>query len=130
MIPYLPGKTMGDVIGMFADDIEPREWVLCGHGDWLEGRRSPNPYEPGTYMPLTRSDLTQYQPAQVFLGHIHARRDEPIHYPGSPCGLDISETGRRRFLLFDTDKNQGLRERRVLGSTRIATTQPAIRRRQ
>ena len=106
IIPYLAGKTMGDVIGQFVDDIEAKEWVLCGHGDWLEGRRSPNPYEPGTYMPLTRSDLNQYQPAQVFLGHIHAWRNTPIHVPGSPCGLDISETGKRRFLLFDTDKNK------------------------
>ena len=105
LIPYIPGKTMGEVIAAHTAGLEARAWVLCAHGDWLEGRRSPNLYEPGIYMPLTRSDLDRYQPAQVFLGHIHARRDKPIHYPGSPCGLDISETGRRRFLLFDTEKN-------------------------
>ena len=105
LVPYMAGKTMGEVIANHASELDAREWVLCGHGDWLEGRRNPNPHEPGTYMPLTRSDLDQYQPAHVFLGHIHAMQDEPIHYPGSPCGLDITETGQRRFLLFDTETN-------------------------
>jgi len=40
----------------------------------------------------------------VILGHIHKPTDDAIlHYPGSPCPLHINETGRRRFLILDTD---------------------------
>jgi len=56
-------------------------------------------------MPLTRSDLERYQPGRVFLGHIHAPSDGPVFYPGSPCGLDITETGLRRFLIYDPQTN-------------------------
>lgn len=101
-IPYIPGKTMGEMIAAKAGQLHPKRWILFSHGDWLEGTRAPNPVETGTYMPLTRSDLEHYQPAKVFLGHIHAKLDSPVYYPGSPCGMDISETGLRRFLIFDT----------------------------
>jgi exonuclease SbcD len=97
---------MGEVIASQVDSLTPKNWVLCGHGDWLDGVRTPNPLETGTYMPLTRTDLDHYQPARVFLGHIHARSDGPIHYPGSPCGIDITETGERRFLVFDTSTGE------------------------
>ena len=102
MIPYQTGTTMGEVIASHVDDLTPKEWILLSHGDWLDGIRKPNPLETGTYMPLTRTDLERYQPARVFLGHIHARSDGPIHYPGSPCGIDITETGERRFFVFDS----------------------------
>ncbi|HET6445120.1 MAG TPA: metallophosphoesterase [candidate division Zixibacteria bacterium] len=102
-IPYLPGKTMGEEIARFSDRLPAQEWVLIGHGDWAGGMRTHNPAEPGVYMPLTRKDIEIYKPARVFLGHIHAPMDEaPVHYVGSPCGLDINETGRRRCLLYDT----------------------------
>lgn len=58
-------------------------------------------------MPFTRMDLETFHPAQVILGHIHAPSDAsryPIYYTGSPCGLDINETGRRRFLTYDTQQ--------------------------
>jgi len=54
-------------------------------------------------MPLSRKDLERFKPRIVFLGHIHkALSQNNVHYAGSPCGLDISETGRRRFLIYDT----------------------------
>jgi DNA repair protein SbcD/Mre11 len=102
LIPYQSGITMGEAIASHVESLTPKRWVLCSHGDWLDGIRIPNPLETGTYMPLTRTDLDRYQPARVFLGHIHARSDGPIHYPGSPCGIDITETGERRFLVFDS----------------------------
>jgi len=102
MLPYQAGITMGEVIACHVESLARRSWVLFGHGDWLDGIRKPNPLETGTYMPLTRADLDRYQPARVFLGHIHARSDGLIHYPGSPCGIDITETGKRRFLVFDS----------------------------
>lgn len=102
LVPYQSKSTMGEVIASQMEFLTPNHWALFGHGDWLEGIRTPNPLEPGTYMPLTRADLDRYQPARVFLGHIHARSDGLIHYPGSPCGIDITETGERRFLVFDS----------------------------
>lgn len=102
MVPYKSRTTMGEVIASQMKFFSPKHWALFGHGDWLDGVRTPNPLEPGTYMSLTRSDLDRYQPAKVFLGHIHARSDVPIYYPGSPCGIDITETGERRFLVYDS----------------------------
>ncbi len=26
-----------------------------------------------------------------------------VSYPGSPCGMDINETGKRSFIIFDTN---------------------------
>lgn len=106
-LPYRPGKTMGEEIEPFSDQLQPGEWILVAHGDWAGGLQIPNPAEPGVYMPLTRRDIEVYKPARVFLGHIHSPMDaSPIHYVGSPCGLDISETGRRRCLLYDTNTNR------------------------
>jgi len=107
MIPYQKGKTMGEVIEHFSLDLALQAWILIGHGDWSEGLRQANPYEPGVYMPLTSRDIDRYQPLQVFLGHIHAPYDSGrIHYTGSPCGLDITETGKRRFLIYDIAKDE------------------------
>lgn len=104
LIPYEPQKTMGEQISPFKDRLTEKRWVLIGHGDWTEGVRAPNPYEPGVYMPLTRRDIEAYQPGKVLLGHVHLPLDrEPVYYPGSPHPMDITETGPRRFLLLDTD---------------------------
>jgi DNA repair exonuclease SbcCD nuclease subunit len=55
-------------------------------------------------MPLSRRDIDHSEPALVLLGHIHVPTTQPpVHYPGSPCGLNISETGPRRFLVLETD---------------------------
>lgn len=101
-IPYRQGQTMGEAVAPFAPQLAPEEWVLVGHGDWAGGARVRNPYEPGVYMPLTRSDVQRFRPAAVFLGHIHIPINRPpLYYTGSPCGLDVTETGHRRFLLYD-----------------------------
>lgn len=102
MVPYQAGVTMGELIASQLESLTPKHWVLCSHGDWLDGVRRPNLLETGTYMPLTRTDLDFYQPGRVFLGHIHARSDGPVYYPGSPCGIDITETEERRFLVYDS----------------------------
>jgi len=101
-VPYQHGTTMGEVIASQIASLEPGKWVLFGHGDWLDGIREPNPLEPGTYMSLTRQDLERYKPVRTFLGHIHAQSDGMVYYPGSPCGIDITETGVRSFLIFDS----------------------------
>lgn len=107
LIPYLGEKTMGEEIAPFADQLPSTDWILIGHGDWADGLHSPNPYETGVYMPLTRSDLHAYSPTKVFLGHIHLPYDgDRVHYPGSPCPLNVNETGLRRFLIFDTNSRK------------------------
>lgn len=106
-LPYQDNQTMGENITRFSDDLKNERWILVSHGDWTAGRNTPDPYEKGLYMPLTRSDLDIYQPELVFLGHIHlAQEDQNVYYPGSPCPVNISETGLRRFLILDTDQGE------------------------
>ena len=103
-LPYKKDKTMGDLIASFHSELDHHKWVLIGHGDWVETMREVNPLESGIYMPLTRTDLEIFKPVRVVLGHIHKPMDRNIvAYPGSPCPLDINETGRRRFLVVDTE---------------------------
>lgn len=107
LLPYLPGETMGSVIAPYFEEISGERWILIGHGDWSAGIKTPDPYEPGVYMPLTRMDLSLYKPSLVFLGHIHLPFNEDfVYYPGSPCPVNKKETGLRRYLILDTD--QGL----------------------
>jgi DNA repair protein SbcD/Mre11 len=98
-IPY-ENRSMGQVL---AESKLPDDWMLVAHGDYLPGIRQPNLYEAGIYMPLSRSDIEYYRPGKVFLGHIHKGMQlGKVFYPGSPCPMDINETGRRRFLLLDS----------------------------
>ncbi len=102
-VPYRDGTTMGEAMADQAERLRRERWFLVGHGDYYGGLRARNPYERGTYMPLTRADLRRFNPERAILGHIH----EPVEgeegrviYPGSPCGMDITETGRRRFVVL------------------------------
>ena len=69
-------------------------------------------------MPLKKSDILESNLKKVFLGHIHKPTDlknplgGKVIYPGSPQGLDVSETGHRRFLVLDTNRME-ITERRV-----------------
>ena len=103
-LPYQKDKTMGEEIASFASELPAQKWILVGHGDWVEGMRESNPLEPGVFMPLTRTDVERFRPARVLLGHVHKPTDRNgIHYAGSPCACDVTETGRRRFLIVDTE---------------------------
>jgi DNA repair protein SbcD/Mre11 len=100
-IPYIPASSMGEIIAEHYEKLTGK-WILIGHGDYAAGLRRPNPYEPGIYMPLTGNDIQYYNPARVILGHIHKKTYlGKVYYPGSPCGLDINETGKRSFLILD-----------------------------
>lgn len=106
-VPYLEGVTMGEEIAHHKEELKLNQWVLIGHGDWVGATRSPDPYEPGIYMPITNADITNYKPLKVFLGHIHLPSDsDVIHYVGSPCPVKISETGKRRLILFDSETQE------------------------
>ena len=105
LIPYAENATMAEKIEVLSDEIIDKSWILIGHGDYCSGAKEINPLEPGTYMPLSRQNLSEFKPRIVFLGHIH----KPItlnnlHYVGSPCGLDIGETGKRTFIVYDTSE--------------------------
>lgn len=106
-LPYQDHQSMGQGIAPFADSLRDKRWILIGHGDWFGSQKTPDPYEPGVYMTLTQPDLKRYQPELAFLGHIHLAQDDgKVFYPGSPCPLNITETGLRRFLILDTKKGQ------------------------
>ena len=106
LVPYIDEITMGEEISRYKNELNQDNWILIGHGDWIGGVRSPDPYEQGTYMPLTNSDVVTYKPLQVILGHIHLPQDiNKIHYVGSPCPIKINETGQRRFAIYDTATN-------------------------
>lgn len=99
-IPYSPTAGMGEILSGIRPD---KRWVLVGHGDYFGGMKHRNPYEKGIYMPLYRKDIEKFSPWKVFLGHIHKPMNtDNLYYPGSPCGMDINETGRRRYLVFNT----------------------------
>jgi DNA repair exonuclease SbcCD nuclease subunit len=102
-LPYRSGKTASQQIADLRDQLPDFQWILISHGDWLGNTSVSNSYEPGTYMPLTKKDVTVYKPFEVFLGHIHAHLGQPpVYYMGSPCGIDITETGYRYFIVGDT----------------------------
>lgn len=102
-LPYEKNANMGEKIAEMESEINGKQWVLVAHGDYYGGVKELNPYEPGTYMPLSRKDLERYNPRIVFLGHIHKPINQrQVYYAGSPCGLEINETGIRRFLVYDT----------------------------
>lgn len=105
-IPYKIEVSMGDEIYSFKDNLPDNEWVLISHGDWAENIKIPNPVEPGIYMPLSSKDIKKYKPKLTILGHIHKPEDykmQEVYYPGSPCGLNIKESGRRRILILETE---------------------------
>jgi DNA repair exonuclease SbcCD nuclease subunit len=102
-IPYVQGASMGETVARAGGASRDR-WILVGHGDYTRASGICNPYEKGTYMPLSSADVARLSPSLVLLGHIHAGPSlGDVHYPGSPCGMDINETGIRHFLVVDTD---------------------------
>jgi len=102
-LPYQENKSMGEIIASYYQDFEEQAWILVGHGDYFGNLRYLNAYEEGIYMPLSRKDVQRFTPRRVILGHIHHPHEkEGVYYCGSPCGMDITEVGRRRFLILDT----------------------------
>jgi len=107
ILPYHPVKLMDEALTeFFYNNNLPERWLLTGHGDYCTTTKDFNPYEPGIYMPLSGSAVNKFNPLTVILGHIHKPSETGrIIYPGSPCPVDINETGKRRYLIFDTSDN-------------------------
>ncbi len=103
-VPYDPIKSSIDEAVLEYKEKLPKRWIIIGHGDFITGKRESNPYELGLYMPITTQFINSFNPLKVFLGHIHKPSNfGRVIYPGSPCGLDITETGKRRFIIYDTN---------------------------
>ncbi len=106
-VPYLAESVMGDEAVKNKPKDTNKKWVLVGHGDYIEGKKIPNPYEEGVYMPLTKADTSRLQFSFVFLGHIHKpTKKENLYYPGSPYPLHRNEEGLRRIVVFDPEKEK------------------------
>ena len=103
LVPYNETTSMGEEIGKFINDLSETRWVLVGHANLAAYDIADIEYEQGMYMPLSKRDLNIFKPSLCVLGHIHKPfKENQVIYTGSPCGLDITETGRRRFLILDT----------------------------
>jgi len=104
LIPYMCDVSMAEALEQAHQQYQPAGgWALIAHGSYLPGSRDVDPYERGVYMPLMGADLQRYRPARVFLGHTHkAYHSRSVVIPGSPCGMDITESGKRTFIAFDT----------------------------
>jgi exonuclease SbcD len=115
-VPYKNSVTMYEQVSPCIEAIQGMPWVLIGHGDYYHGVKEVNPLEKGTYMPISRENINALRPQKVILGHIHKPMTfEGVCYCGSPCGLDITEKGKRYFLLFDTVDGSTI-EREVPGT--------------
>ncbi len=105
LLPYREGEPMVKSIDPFAakGDVEEGRWILVSHGDY-EGYSNESGNEQG-YFVLTGTVIRRYQPAQVFLGHIHVPQliGDRLYYPGSPYPLDVTEQGERRVLVYNSD---------------------------
>lgn len=106
-LPYNSSKTMDEVLtDYFYNNNKPDRWLLLGHGDYITVSRQINPYEPGFYMPISSKTIDKFNPLNVILGHIHKSSElGRVIYPGSPFGLNITETGKRKFIIYDTKTN-------------------------
>lgn len=102
-LPYVRNKNMSEVIEENIISSGQKGWVLISHGNFVTGSREINPYERGVYMPLFSADLARYQPELAFLGHIHKPGgSQRVIIPGSPCSMDITESGKRSFIILDS----------------------------
>jgi len=105
-VPYkISSHSMDDEILKYNTKL-PDKWILIGHGDYLTINKSLYEYEKEYYMPLSNKIIRELKPLKVFLGHIHKPTESDIVvYPGSPYPLNITETGKRRFLVYDIANN-------------------------
>lgn len=101
LIPYKQKMNAAEVISEIPEDKLKNIDLLVSHGDYIHVNKEINHYEPGIYMALSKNDILKINPEKVILGHIHIpHKIDNVNYIGSPCGLDINETGRRRFLIY------------------------------
>lgn len=105
-VPYKRSSSMDEEITKFFMHNETYpQWILIGHGNYLTSKREYNPYEPDFYMTLTSHLVNKFRPELVILGHIHKPESYgKVFYTGSPVSIDKTETGKRRFLIIDTEK--------------------------
>lgn len=107
-IPFDASKNMDEVLSDIIRENNLKDrWALIGHGDYITSHSILNSYEEGVYMPLSSFAVNKHNIRRVFLGHIHKPIEfGNVFYPGSPFPIDISETGPRSFLLYNTENDE------------------------
>lgn len=81
--------------------------ILVTHANYISTNYDSglNKYEDGLYMPFSINIINKYKLKKVISGHIHKPCEYGngiIYYPGSPSALDITEEGKRSFVIYDT----------------------------
>ncbi|MFN3411595.1 MAG: exonuclease SbcCD subunit D [Exilispira sp.] len=82
-------------------------FILVTHANYISTNYDSglNKYEDGLYMPFSINMIKKYKIKKVILGHIHKPGEYGngiIYYPGSPSPIDITEEGKRSFIIYDT----------------------------
>lgn len=104
LIPYKPNISMTEVLEEHYPHNTNTPIIIISHADYIDFNKELNPYEPGIYMPITKKDVQKYNPHKIILGHIHKPIElDKIIYLGSPYPINSSETGKKRYIVLDTN---------------------------
>jgi DNA repair exonuclease SbcCD nuclease subunit len=105
-LPYKESAFAGKLLNNYwTGKNRAQKWVLVSHCDFERKQVDLNGGEIG-YFPLTRSDISIFEPNLVLLGHLHKPMEIEngrVVYAGSPYPVRNSETGQRRVLVLDTE---------------------------
>lgn len=107
-LPYKNNSSVAKALESREDgvkEIDKNGCYLITHGDVTGSRIRDTGNEEG-YFPISKSDIIRFGFKKVFLGHIHKPHipyeNYDIFYPGSLYPLDITETGIRKYIVYDT----------------------------
>ncbi|HOK40017.1 MAG TPA: hypothetical protein PLD27_03135 [bacterium] len=65
-----------------------------------------NKDEKKIYMPISNKIINEFKPLKIFLRHIHKScKYKKIIFPDSSQSININETAKRRFIIYDTFSN-------------------------
>jgi predicted phosphodiesterase len=108
-VPYEENGSAARLIARhgLADRIERNRTCLVMHGD-IAGTGLEESGREGAYFPIAIPDRATFGFTRVFLGHIHRPHELDagrFAYPGSPCPLDPTERGLRRWIRYDADRD-------------------------
>jgi predicted phosphodiesterase len=105
-IPYIENKGFFDLVVEKTIEKQPKKTILLIHGTIRSGSRK---LAGDEHFPVMIDDLEQFGCLYAALGHYHVPVTEKtggllVVNPGSPRVTRSSDYGRRKFVIFDTDK--------------------------